>query len=512
MTLRGMSTARARTYGGQAAKPPPVRTARRKRTVTYRLSLPPMHADQVRAWQLKTDPRATDPAVHESEREAWAANSGGRYRAIRCGRRWGKTTDAEIEAAEAAAAGKLVGWFAPGFKYLSEAYLELADFLSPITKAKNKDKFIRTRTGGKIEFWSLENQDAGRSRKYDLVVIDEAAFAPVTTMATWERSIKPTLFDRGGRALVVSNTKGALPDNFFYRICNEPKWGFVTFHAPTWNNPTIPEAWSEEDEARVVAANPDIARLHNDRDAYRQAIRDILRAEEIEKLRKSEHPLVFAQEYGSEFVDWSGDDFFDMGKLLVDGAGAPVPRKCDFVFATIDTAAKTGSKNDGTAVCYWARSRHTGHPLVLLDWDIVQIQGDLLETWSETVFQNLTHWAKKTGAREGSRGAWIEDKSTGIVLLQALIRKRKPVTPIPSLLTSVGKDERAIAVSGYVYRGEVKISQEAYDKRLSYKGQELNHFVLQVSKFRIGVDNKMDDLLDTFTYGISISLGNGAGF
>jgi hypothetical protein len=31
--------------------------------------------------------------------------------------------------------------------------------------------------GGRIDFWSLENQIAGRGRRYRRVVIDEAAFA-----------------------------------------------------------------------------------------------------------------------------------------------------------------------------------------------------------------------------------------------------------------------------------------------------------------------------------------------
>jgi hypothetical protein len=78
----------------------------------------------------------------------------------------------------------------------------------------------------------------------------------------------------------------------------------------------------------------------------------------------------------------------------------------------------------------------------------------------------------------------------------------------------MGKDERAISVSGYVYRGQVKYTDEAFHKTVIYKGKARNHLVEQVETFRVGdKDSKReDDLLDTFCYGIAISLGNASGF
>lgn len=83
---------------------------------------------------------------------------------------------------------------------------------------------------------------------------------------------------------------------------------------------------------------------------------------------------------------------------------------------------------------------------------------------------------------------------------------------IDSVLTAKGKDERAISVSGYVFRGEVKITQPAFDKVVVYKTQSRNHFITQVTGFRIGVKDQADDLLDTFCYGVAIALGNSKGF
>jgi hypothetical protein len=50
----------------------------------------------------------------------------------------------------------------------------------------------------------------------------------------------------------------------------------------------------------------------------------------------------------------------------------------------------------------------------------------------------------------------------------------------------MGKDERALSVSGYVYRGMVKISRFAFDKITMYKETSRNHFLGQVTNFRIG--------------------------
>jgi len=78
----------------------------------------------------------------------------------------------------------------------------------------------------------------------------------------------------------------------------------------------------------------------------------------------------------------------------------------------------------------------------------------------------------------------------------------------------MGKDERAISVSGYIYQGKVKYTDYAFNKITTYKRHSRNHLVDQIENFRIGdKDNKReDDLLDTFCYGIALSLGNQDGF
>ena len=203
---------------------------------------------------------------------------------------------------------------------------------------------------------------------------------------------------------------------------------------------------------------------------------------------------------------------FNIEDLLVDGGPVPFPNFCDSVFAVIDTATKDGAKHDATAVTYYAYSKFLGHALVILDWDLVQIEGSLLIEWLPSVIQNLDNFVTACNARMGNVGAFIEEKASGAVIVQQARRLGMPVRAIDSPLTMMGKTERAINVSPYVSKGMVKFSEYAYNKRMVYKGRDRNQLLFQITNFRAGFDNKTDDLLDTFCYGVSLALGDSEGF
>jgi hypothetical protein len=152
--------------------------------------------------------------------------------------------------------------------------------------------------------------------------------------------------------------------------------------------------------------------------------------------------------------------------------------------------------------------------LFVLDWDVVQIEGAMLETWLPAVFARLEELARLCRARNGSIGAFIEDKNAGTILLQQALRRQMSARAIDSKLTAMGKDERAISVSGYVHRELVKYTDRAFDKTVIYKRQSRNHLLAQVESFRVGdrASDREDDLLDTFCYGIALALGNSEGF
>jgi hypothetical protein len=86
--------------------------------------------------------------------------------------------------------------------------------------------------------------------------------------------------------------------------------------------------------------------------------------------------------------------------------------------------------------------------------------------------------------------------------------------PCPPGAPAEPDNERAINVSGYVFQGKVKYTEYAFNKTSEYKGHQRNHLMEQIEKFRVGdkKNRRDDDLLDTFCYGIAISLGNRDGF
>jgi hypothetical protein len=432
--------------------------------------------------------------------KAFLALRGHRFKALRCGRRFGKTDFAKTWIKEGLVQGFECAWLAPQHKTWSEVYSETASALAGLVEHTSKTAGVmKFKTGGRLDFWSLENSIAGRGRRYHRIVIDEAAFAKDgdnktdgSTMEIWEKSIKPTLYDFGGEALVCSNSAGKNPDNFFYNICTDAQYGFKEHHAPTMGNPMLPKRMQSESVEEWLVR------------------RDRFQADLI----KENDPLVYAQEYLAEFVDWSGVAFFSREKLLDQGQPVPFPTHCDGVFAVIDTASKTGTDHDATAVTYFAIDRYSGFPLIVLDWDIAQIEGAILETWLPSVFRRLEELARLCGARNGAVGAWIEDKSSGTILLQQAHRRNMGAQAIDTKLTAMGKDERAISVSGYVHKGQVKYSDHAFNKVAIYKRKSRNHLLDQVESFRIGDkdSDREDDLLDTFCYGISIALGNSEGF
>ena len=139
--------------------------------------------------------------------------------------------------------GYPVAWFAPTYKLLTEAWRDTKRVLAPIIVAKDEGEHrLEIATGGVIEMWTLSDENAGRSRKYRRVVIDEAAMAP-NLMAVWNAAISPTLMDLGGDAWIFSTPKGR---NGFWQMYQwgqdplESDWASWTF--TSYDNPFIDRA------------------------------------------------------------------------------------------------------------------------------------------------------------------------------------------------------------------------------------------------------------------------------
>lgn len=170
-----------------------------------------------------------------------------RFTALSCGRRFGKTALAINLLAETSIAGQPAGYFTPTYKLLDGTFNECLRTLDPIISRKNDHQFIELITGGRIDFWSLENEMAGRSRKYKRTIVDEAAFVK-NLWDRWTEAIRPTLTDLKGDAFLMSTPKGK---NDFHKIWQKGRSGdagWTSWQMSTYDNPYIDP--SEIDEAK----------------------------------------------------------------------------------------------------------------------------------------------------------------------------------------------------------------------------------------------------------------------
>src|SRR5262245_30555866 len=107
------------------------------------------------------------PKLHEAQKRMKAESA--RFNSASCGRRFGKSILGLDVACDYLIAGWPVGWFAPSYKILADSWRDLQFTLAPLTKDKSiQEHRIELVTKGVLECWSLDNIDAGRSRKYKM--------------------------------------------------------------------------------------------------------------------------------------------------------------------------------------------------------------------------------------------------------------------------------------------------------------------------------------------------------
>ncbi len=239
-----------------------------------------------------------------------------------------------------------VAWFAPQYKLLDEAWRETRRRLfRNIVRADSQQHRLELKGGGAIDFWTLDNPDAGRGRKYALVIIDEAAMARNLEEA-WTAGIRPTLADLGGKAWFLSTPKGGnYFKTLFDRAADDPDW--ARWQMPTSSNPYI-------------------------------------RSSEIEAMRLELPNLIYQQEVLAQFVDFEGAamkrDWLRYGEPP---AGLPV-------VLGVDLALSVKSDADYSAIV--ALSRATDGTVYVLDaqrirapfHQVLQFIQQMGDKWSPT--------------------------------------------------------------------------------------------------------------------------------
>jgi len=233
-----------------------------------------------------------------------------RFNVLCIGRRAGKTYLSTHLILETACAGYPAAWFVPDYKVAIEAWRDIVRPVRHIaTKINATERRIELPNGGVIEVWTLENEDAGRGRKYKRVVIDEAAMAPHLKEA-WEQAIRPTLTDLQGDAWFPSTPKGL---NYFYDLFQrgidpeQPEW--KSWQLPSSVNPFLPES-------------------------------------EIEAIRLELPELAYKQEILAEFLSGDGAVFRNVDACLTAQPTTPADHKGHLLVAGVDWARQ----HDFTAI------------------------------------------------------------------------------------------------------------------------------------------------------------------
>lgn len=177
--------------------------------------------------------------LHPAQKEI--IDSSRRFNVLKCGRRFGKTELTKELAINPALDGFPVGYWCPTYKDLHDVWIEMIYTLQDVISTKSEQvKQITLITGGKIDFWSMDDPNSGRGRKYKRAIVDEAEKARHFKEA-WELTIRATLADYKGDAWFMSTPK--FGQTYFKEIAkNKDKAGFEDWMAwvkTTYDNPHI---------------------------------------------------------------------------------------------------------------------------------------------------------------------------------------------------------------------------------------------------------------------------------
>lgn len=258
-----------------------------------------------------------------------ALSAARRFTVVPCGRRWGKTTMGLALAYYGAphapgglAQGFNIGWFAPTYKLLDDAWRAAKRFLGPLATRTDGTQMRIEIGNASIEFWNLSD-GCGLGRKYGLAIVDEAAIAGAALQSAWEQAIRPTLTDYQGAAWFFSTPRGT---GFFQELFNRgdspdhPDW--ASYQAPSYDNPGLNPA-------------------------------------EIDLARNELPELVFAQEYLAQFVTFGAG--LVKPEMLIDGQAPPgLP-----VVLGVDLAISEKEGADWTAIVALSRDPVSGLVYIL---------------------------------------------------------------------------------------------------------------------------------------------------
>ena len=372
-----------------------------------------------------------------------------RFNVIANGRRWGKTILAVKLSMETMLKGQNVGYFAPDPALFEDFWEELKERLEPITIYKSESKHtIRINTGGEIKLWSLEKKNAGRSKKYHRVIIDEAAFAK-NLKYQWEKCIRATLTDYQGDAFFFSSPAfGTFFQEIFDYCKKYSNW--ASFQMPTSTNPYI---------------SP----------------------EELKEIEETTDPLTWAQEYLAQFVNLTGLAFMysfkrdkhvkDFGELRED---LPVYLSFDFNISPM-TCIASQHPDDHSYI-------YTRHEFRLMNSDIYEM--------CDAIMAKLgNHYFIVTGDASGKNGTGLMKNLNYYTVIRTKLDLQPHQFKVPS--ENPGIANNRVLCNSILYRHpKVMIHPEC-----EYLIKDMERVqVLPNGDIDKKTDSTLTHLLDTYRY------------
>jgi len=195
--------------------------------------------------------------LHKAQQKI--AKSKARYRLLRCGRRFGKTTDAISEmVAFCLFKEEPVAYFATTKDQARDiAWSDLIKAVEGTTNfvSKNETRLevtLRSHLGyeNTIRLYGWENIETARGKKFSLVVLDELDSMRAVERE-WEEILFPTLLDTKGCAIFMGTPKGY---RAMYRIetaaVGDDDW--ETFHFTSYDNPMLDPLEIEKMKKRMT--------------------------------------------------------------------------------------------------------------------------------------------------------------------------------------------------------------------------------------------------------------------
>lgn len=198
--------------------------------------------------------------LHAKQREVF--NDEHRFKVVVAGRRWGKTQLSKNEILRAAVLPKQHIWYVAPTYQMARTILwdELKEAIPKawIRGEPNETRMsIRLHNGTRIALKGADKPDTLRGVSLDLLIMDEAQDIKVST---WKEVLRPTLADRGGRAIFIGTPKafnwlydiymlGQRGPTFKTKAGRTRKNTWRSWQFPTITSPFIPR--SEIEEARA---------------------------------------------------------------------------------------------------------------------------------------------------------------------------------------------------------------------------------------------------------------------